>query len=67
MNGRVAKSIALMGAMAAVAACTPSRSEEPAAPTPAATPTTAAAQQEQPMNPQQQAALEAWRKGASSA
>jgi uncharacterized protein (DUF1684 family) len=61
MNGRVATSIALMGALAAVAACTPSRSGEGAAPTPAATPTTAAAQQEQPMNPQQQAALEAWR------
>lgn len=61
MNGRLATSIALLGAMAA-AACTPSRSEETAAPTPAASATPAAAQQEQPMTPQQQAALDKWRK-----
>ena len=58
----LASAIALVGAVAAVAACTPSRLDEPAAPTPAATTTPpAAAQQEQPMNPQQKAALETWR------
>ena len=62
MSGRAATTIAGLAALIAVAACTPSRSDEPAAPTPAATAATAE-QQEQPMDPQQAAAVEAWRKG----
>jgi uncharacterized protein (DUF1684 family) len=62
MSWRVATNIAGLAALIAIAACTPSRSDEPAAPTPAATAATAE-QQEQPMNPQQAAAVEAWRKG----
>ncbi|HET9765520.1 MAG TPA: DUF1684 domain-containing protein, partial [Thermoanaerobaculia bacterium] len=57
----MATAIAGIAALLAVAACTPSRPDEPAAPTPA--PTAATAEQEQPMNPQQAAAVEEWRKG----
>ncbi|HXT51542.1 MAG TPA: DUF1684 domain-containing protein, partial [Thermoanaerobaculia bacterium] len=59
MSRRVATGLALMGAWIAAASCAPSRPNEPAAPTPAAT--TATAEQEQPMTPQQAAALEEWR------
>jgi len=62
MSWRVATNIAGLAVLIAIAAWTPSRSDEPAAPTPAATAATAE-QQEQPMNPQQAAAVEAWRKG----
>ncbi|HEV8238451.1 MAG TPA: DUF1684 domain-containing protein [Thermoanaerobaculia bacterium] len=63
MNGRFATAIVLTSVLAAAAACAPGRSDEAATPTPAPVATTAAAQQEQPMNAQQQAALDEWRKG----
>ena len=63
MSGRVAKALAWASTAIAVGACTPGRSDESAAPTPAATTIAASAvEMEQPMTPQQQAAFEAWRK-----